>query len=513
MTRLRVYARNLFATWVGYAANLLVLFFLSPFIVHSLGDVQYGVWSLMVSLTGYLGLIEAGTQAGLGRFINFHLGRKELEKVSGIASTGMAIFLAMGAILAVVACCLAFLMPSIFSKIPGELMGEARVLCLLVALNLWISLLAAPSRLIIQSKERFELTSGIDLLVVLGRAAGTVAVLLSGGGLTELAFVQISSSLFGLFAAYVAARRVMPELSLSARQVSLAQFRELFGFSSWAFFGTMGYRLLVSTDAILIAMLLGPEWITIYVIGEMLVQKTADVVNQALYVFRPRIMQTCGQGDLEGVRQQYQASATLAMGTAILFVVGMLVFGDSFIVLWMGEQYAQSHNILVILATAYLGSILYSATHPVFAGMNRVRTTAMLTIGQAVTNLALTLLFVITFGMGLSGVAWGTFIPRVGFCILGTYLATHLMSLEAGRLLKPIFRWTLTTGAFGACCLAVDWVVPEEGWLGLALKVCLATTSYIPLVWLLIMEGEQRALVKSMVVRRITAHSIKPQEG
>ena len=45
MSRARIYARNLFANWVGYGASLLVMFFMSPFVVHTLGDVDYGVWS------------------------------------------------------------------------------------------------------------------------------------------------------------------------------------------------------------------------------------------------------------------------------------------------------------------------------------------------------------------------------------------------------------------------------------------------------------------------------------
>ena len=76
MSRARVYFRNLTANWIGYAVNLVVMFFMSPFVVHTLGNVDYGVWSLMVSLTGYLGLTELGTRAGIGRFINFYLARR-----------------------------------------------------------------------------------------------------------------------------------------------------------------------------------------------------------------------------------------------------------------------------------------------------------------------------------------------------------------------------------------------------------------------------------------------------
>src|SRR5580765_5542459 len=57
-----VYLRSLVTNWVGYAANVVVAFFLSPFIVHTLGDSGYGVWSLLMSIVGYVGLIDLGVR-------------------------------------------------------------------------------------------------------------------------------------------------------------------------------------------------------------------------------------------------------------------------------------------------------------------------------------------------------------------------------------------------------------------------------------------------------------------
>ena len=71
MSKSRIYARNLGANWIGYGANLAVMFFMSPFVVHSLGNARYGVWTLLTSLTGYLGLVDIGVRGGTGRYINY----------------------------------------------------------------------------------------------------------------------------------------------------------------------------------------------------------------------------------------------------------------------------------------------------------------------------------------------------------------------------------------------------------------------------------------------------------
>lgn len=65
MSRARIYARNLAANWIGHGASLVVMFFLSPFVIYTLGQVEYGIWSLLTVLTGYMGVLDLGVMCAL----------------------------------------------------------------------------------------------------------------------------------------------------------------------------------------------------------------------------------------------------------------------------------------------------------------------------------------------------------------------------------------------------------------------------------------------------------------
>ena len=54
MSNARIQALNLTANWVGHADNLIVMFFLSPFVVHIRESVEYGIWSLLMADIGVL---------------------------------------------------------------------------------------------------------------------------------------------------------------------------------------------------------------------------------------------------------------------------------------------------------------------------------------------------------------------------------------------------------------------------------------------------------------------------
>ena len=60
MSLTRRLLRNIASNWAGYVVQVAVGFFLTPFVVHSLGETQYGVWTLVVGVTGYYGLLDLG---------------------------------------------------------------------------------------------------------------------------------------------------------------------------------------------------------------------------------------------------------------------------------------------------------------------------------------------------------------------------------------------------------------------------------------------------------------------
>ena len=66
--------RNVLANWGGYIFTAGVNFFLSPFVVHSLGNSAFGIWTILVSLVGYVGLFDLGIRAAVTRYVaKYHI--------------------------------------------------------------------------------------------------------------------------------------------------------------------------------------------------------------------------------------------------------------------------------------------------------------------------------------------------------------------------------------------------------------------------------------------------------
>ena len=187
------------ANWIGHGANLAVAFFMSPFVVHSLGNERYGVWTLLTTLTGYLGLVDIGVRGGTGRYINYHLGRGEDEDVSNVVSTSLLFYSLISVLIFAASALLAFFFGDIFPKIQPEFAHEAEWVLLLLALNVWIGFFASTFSQLLTSAERFDLQMVSDMIVLSLRTSATIWVLIAGRGLVDLALVQVGSGLVGCF--------------------------------------------------------------------------------------------------------------------------------------------------------------------------------------------------------------------------------------------------------------------------------------------------------------------------
>jgi O-antigen/teichoic acid export membrane protein len=71
-------ARNIASNWAGYAVQVAVGFFLTPYIIHSLGETRYGIWTLVVGITGYYGLLDLGVSSGMTQYLTRYLAAKDM---------------------------------------------------------------------------------------------------------------------------------------------------------------------------------------------------------------------------------------------------------------------------------------------------------------------------------------------------------------------------------------------------------------------------------------------------
>src|ERR1700757_1837483 len=88
--------KNVGSSWFALGVNILVGVFLSPFILHRLGDAAFGIWVLIFSLTGYYGIFDFGIRSSIIRFVSKYTATQDVEEINALLSTALFTYSCVG---------------------------------------------------------------------------------------------------------------------------------------------------------------------------------------------------------------------------------------------------------------------------------------------------------------------------------------------------------------------------------------------------------------------------------
>lgn len=477
----RVFARNLFANWLAVAADVVVAFFLTPLIISSLTLAVYGIWSLINSIVGYMGLVDLGIRGSVGRYVNHYLARRDAARVNQVIATSL-FFLSAVSLLAIAASYLiAINFEVFFSRTPVELLDTLLVVLPLMAVNLWLLFVAAVFRNVLESFDRFDISNAIALAVLGLRTVGVVLVLRAGYGFTGLALVTVASSAASVVAHFFAAKMLFRPLSLAPRFISRERFVEMWRFGMASFIARSASHVIYQTDQIVVMIFFGPAMVGIYSVAALLVQNGQRLVDQVSSTLYPSIMKAGSLQDRSGLARVYLFQARIGLYMAVLLYVGYVVFGPAFIALWMGPGFEEAKWVLIILSLAEIAAVMSSNGGSVLFSLDKIRPNLIIAGSQALANLVLSILLAAYSGLGMPAVALATLISMtVMQAVVHPWYTTRQIGLTyTGYLLVVGWRALFTAMAsFLLFHIVAAWGFGSNSWLGFMTNVLVAAAVY-----------------------------------
>jgi O-antigen/teichoic acid export membrane protein len=472
-------ARSVVANWVGFAAQVAAAFFVSPVLVHGLGDRRYGLWSLVESVLGYLMLFDLGVAASVVRYVARFEAARDQRALDRVVSASLGVFAAAGA--AVLGGTLLLAFPAFaWLGVPADLAGEGRWMLVLLGANLAVGLPMNVFACALDGLGRYPAKSAVRTTILVIRSVLLLVLLRLGGGLVGVAVLVSACTLVEHLAMAVAVFRYLPRLRVSPRLVDRPTLRALRGYSFDALMALLAGRVSFQTDALVINAFLLPQSITLFAVAARLTEYAKDSVRVATAVLTPAVSALEARGDGAAIRAVFLDSTRYVLWLILPVQLGLLLLGRSFLGLWLGPQYAvESYPTLVILTLPLSLALSQSVAVRILYGTGRLRRYAYGTLAEAAANLLLSVLLVRPFG--IEGVALGTAIPNVifngvvGVCVcrslgvgLGEYLRRSFLAPCAAALLPGAVwlaaaHWAepdswpslLVTGAAGVAVYAV----------------------------------------------------------
>src|SRR5450759_5129575 len=90
--------KNVGSSWFALGLNILIGLFLSPYILHHLGDEAFGLWVLIFSITGYYGLFDLGIRSSIIRYVAKYSTLAKNEELNRLINTAFFTYSGIGTV-------------------------------------------------------------------------------------------------------------------------------------------------------------------------------------------------------------------------------------------------------------------------------------------------------------------------------------------------------------------------------------------------------------------------------
>jgi len=456
----RQFAKNLSSNWALYAVSAVISFFLMPYILAKIGQAALGIWILVGSFSGYLGLFDFGIGFAVVRYVARYQQTGDVDSRNRIVATSF--YLACLLSLLVVGATLYLMINAAgFFDIPADLIVPSRMVILLIGLSIAIGFpLSIFSEALAGGLWRYDLFNKVGLTTAFLRTGLTIAFLELGWGLAGLGLAALIGSLIGYLWRMKMLFSLLPDLSVSPRLIGWKIIRQISDYSFFSFLLVLSSRIAFYSDSFIVGFFRGVEDVAIFGIAAKLTEYLRQLIFTMTRLFSPVAARYDPDTDRASLRRIFYDGSRLHLLFSLPLSMLLFFWGGSLIRLWVGDAFGPSQAVLQILLLGHIVSFLQGIGGEVLLGVGRHRNFAILSMLAAITNIVLSIILIKVWG--LAGVAWGTTIP---LAILSVgYLPVATLRLVGGSL--PTFFKDVLVRSIGASIIPGALIIYTAGRIG-----------------------------------------------
>lgn len=482
--------------------NMTITFIMAPIYIKMLGHYDYGLREMILSITGYMGMLSLGMRPTISRFTSMHNAQKDRDAMFIVYACSLVFMSFVGLLLATV-----FWLWAIF--FPGSLVPEAggdetkyTLFLLLVGTNLLFLLPKTVMESYLEGMQRYYLKNNVNIIgsIMLATIAYTFITpengLLLIVGLTLISVI-IKLMIFGWLLMRPAYGAVYPNL----RYFSRDKLKEMLTFGSKSFIQGASSKIEKTSDRIVIGGIVGPAGVPLYSVPASIINYLNSVTMSLTTAFMPLFSDLNARGGQQKrMTRIYLFASKLVVGFVLPAGVGAVVIGGPFIGVWMNGEFnrEQVDGIIALLAIYTVVPKLNPFASRYLTALGRHGIFAKVAPVAALVNLGLSVWMV--FEYGVIGAAMGSVLPV--FVVTPIFLKYSCRSLGissreyVAKSLIPALIPTILMGAV-AFWIRVDWGLDNYG----EILGCIAIGAlvYALLFWVIALTSSDRQYLLNLL--------------
>ena len=454
---------------------------LTPFMISKLGDSEYGLYTLIGSLIGYISVLDFGLNNTIVRFVSKYKATNDRKSEENFLATTMLIYAAISAVILIAGIGLYFNLESVFEKLTSGELAKAKVMFAILIFNLTITLPGGAFSAIASAYEKFVFPRALNIVKYLVRSMMLVGLLFMGGDSVAIVILDtvVNIAVIGLNGYYVL-KQLKVRFKLYSFETPLV--KEIFSYSVWIFIFAMVGQFQWRAGQIILGVISGTTAVAIYGVGIMLGTYYGAFSTAISGVFLPRATKmTVLEASNEELTTMMIRIGRFSLITLLMILGGFLLYGQQFVHLWVGDTYRDSWLIALIIMFSYTLPLVQSFANSMLEARSKFSFKALTYISLIVLGTVAGTYLVRYWGV--IGLIVGSTSGWLLSQVIMNFYYQKVMHINILRFFKELSSRLLPTFiVILALGYAVDFI-PGHNWLNLIIKISLFAGIFLVLMF------------------------------
>lgn len=475
--------------------NALVGFLYTPYMLHKLGQSEYGLYSLVASVVAYLTLMDFGFGNAVVRYTAKYRAEGKDEKqyqlfgMLFLLYVGISILCTMGGLV------LYFNVDSLFGDTMTQIeLERAKVMMLILTFNLAFTFIFHIFGSIITAYEDFVFQKTIGIIRLILNTLIMVFLLHLGYKAIAMVVVTTVFNVVTLLINYVYCKRKI-KIKIRFGHFDKALMREIAIYSFWIFLNAIMDRIYWSTGQFVLGAVSGTIAVSVFALAIHMESMYMSFSTAISGVFLPRVT-----GMVATNKSEREISNLFIKTGRIQFIVlafifsGFLVFGVPFIRLWAGDEYADSYYISLMFFAALIIPLIQNMGITILQARNQMKFRSLLYICIASVSLVAQVFLSRIWGAMGCAVAISLAL-LIGQGLIMNIYYQKCQGIDIARFWKEIGKMSVAPIVLTTVAVVVVSTFDIHSWGVLLLSIGVFALCYIPMFWKFSMSAYERELI------------------
>ena len=469
----------------------------TPIMIRCLGQTEYGLYQLVLSLVNYLNLMNFGFNGAYIRYYTLANEKSEddVKKTNGMFLT---VFCAISAMCLLAGFILYHNITLLGNQISSQEYVLARKLLVIMVLNmaasfpnsLYVAYMSARSEFIAQKAANIIFNIMIPLF--------NLPLLLKGYGSVGLVSVTLALTLMRLVFNAVYCHKVL-RMQIEYFYFDKDIFLSLFGYTFFIFLSDIVDQLNTNVDKFLLGRILGTVAVAIYSVAFNLKGYFTQMTWIIPEMYIPEINKEVITDKSDGkVNATFIKSGRYNNYIVVLILSGFILFGKQFIGLWVGDEYQTAYYVgIILMLSGYIPAVQTLGVNIQNAkNMHRMRSIVYFMVACA--NVVMSVFLIQKWGV--VGTALGTLLAvLMGNGLFMNYYYQKHLGLNIKAFWYEMIKWYPCAVALFLLGTVGLKLIDIHSWGTLALAVAVYVAGYVAFLLKFGLTREEKTAIAAML--------------